>query len=91
MKLIVYAGVFAFLMATTAVELMTIGMQLPRNILVTIIMSTAGLKAVVIAMFFQHLKDEPKALSILVIIPIIAAAALIGISILSIQPFVPSG
>ena len=44
----------------------------------------AGLKAVLIAVFFQHLKDEPKSLSTLLLLPLLGAVAFLVISMVSV-------
>ncbi len=85
MKLATYIAVFAVLVGSTAVELFMIGLPLPRNLVTTLIMGLAGMKALLIALFFQHLKDEPRVLSVLVLLPLVAAAALITISMASVQ------
>ena len=82
-----YSIVFAILIGSTAGELFLIGQPIRQDIMVATIIGLAGVKAVLIAMFFQHLKDEPRPLSTLVLLPLIGAIVLITISMVSIQAF----
>jgi len=84
MSLRVYLIVFAILLGSTAFELAILGLPIARNLYVASLMGSAGVKAVLIAMFFQHLKYEPRPLSVVVLIPLLAAIILMGISVLSI-------
>jgi caa(3)-type oxidase subunit IV len=53
-------------------------------VLITSIIGLAGVKAVLVALFFQHLKDEPKAISSIVLFGFTAVILLITLSLLSI-------
>lgn len=84
MSILIYSSIFAVLIGSTAFELAIIGFPLPTRILTTLIMGLAGLKAVLIALFFQHLRHEPKALSLLLLMALGGAIVLITISLLQI-------
>lgn len=84
MSLLVYYIVFAVLVGSTAGELAIIGLPLPAATLVTTIIGLAGVKALLIAAYFQHLRYEPRALSSLLMLGLGAAVVMIGISLLSI-------
>ena len=85
MKLSTYILVFIVLVVTTALELWIAGRpSVNRSFLISSIVILTGIKAILIALFFQHLKDEPKSLSVLLIIGLIGALALTVISLLSI-------
>ena len=85
MKLSTYILVFIVLVVTTALELVIAGRpSVTRSFLISSIVILTGIKAILIALFFQHLKDEPKSLSVLLIMGLIGALALTVISLLSI-------
>ena len=84
MKLSTYILVFIVLVVTTALELVIAGRpSVTRSFLISSIVILTGIKAILIALFFQHLKDEPKSLSVLLIMGLIGALALTLISLLS--------
>ncbi len=85
MSLRLYVSVFGVLIVATIAELGIITLSLPSNIITTSLIGSAGLKAVLIALFFQHLKDEPKVLSSLLILGLIAAMILTTISFLQVH------
>ena len=76
--------IFAILIGSTILELILIGQPLPQQLLIASIMGSAGVKAVLVALFFQHLKDEPKAISSIVLFGFTAVIMLITLSLLSI-------
>ncbi len=84
MKIGVYLIVFGILMGTTIAELLLVGINISRTWLIISIIGLAGVKAVLIAVFFQHLKDEPKALSTLILLPLLGATAFLVISMTSV-------
>jgi heme/copper-type cytochrome/quinol oxidase subunit 4 len=82
-----YALVFSLLVIITAVELVITNLQLfTRTALVTTLIGLAGVKAVFVAMFFQHLKDEPRSLSSLLLGGLVIATMLLVISFLQLHP-----
>ena len=80
MKMGVYLIVFVVLIVSTIAELLLVGQNISRFWLIMSIIVLAGLKAVLIAVFFQHLKDEPKSLSTLLLLPLLGAVAFLVIS-----------
>ncbi len=87
MSIKVYVAVFGVLIGVTAAELVLIGYQgLSRNLMTTTLIGLAGFKAVLVAAFFQHLKDEPRPLSTVLIAGLVIALALMSISFLQLHP-----
>jgi len=84
MKIGVYLIVFGILMGTTIAELLLVGVNISRTWLIISIIGLAGVKAVLIAVFFQHLRDEPKSLSTLLLLPLLGAVAFLVISMVSV-------
>jgi cytochrome c oxidase subunit 4 len=84
MGVITYSVIFAILMGSTVLELMLIAQPMPQSLLITSILGLAGVKAVLVALFFQHLKDEPKGISSLILFGFVAVILLITLSLLSI-------
>lgn len=74
------------LIAITAGELGLITLNLWTGITITSLIGLAGVKALLIAMFFQDLKDEPRALSSVLLLGLIIAMVLIVISFLQFHP-----
>ena len=87
MSVKVYSTVFAILIGSTAFELLILGQPMARSVLVTFIMGLAGVKALFVALFFQHLKDEPRSVSSLVLLGLVSAMILMTLSLLSISAF----
>tara|TARA_B100001013_G_C24611255_1_gene443321 strand:- start:141 stop:398 length:258 start_codon:yes stop_codon:yes gene_type:complete len=85
MKIGVYLIVFGILMGTTIAELLLVGVNISRTWLIISIIGLAGVKAVLIAVFFQHLRDEPKSLSTLLLLPLLGAVAFLVISMVSVM------
>ena len=84
MKMGVYLIVFVVLIVSTIAELLLVGQNISRFWLIMSIIVLAGLKAVLIAVFFQHLKDEPKSLSTLLLLQLLGAVAFLVISMVSV-------
>ena len=84
MKMGVYLIVFVVLIVSTIAELLLVGQNISRFWLIMSIIVLAGLKAVLIAVFFQHLKDEPKSLSTLLLLPLLGAVAFLFLSMVSV-------
>ena len=85
MKIGVYLIVFGILVGTTIAELLLVGVNISRTWLIISIIGLAGVKAVLIAVFFQHLRDEPKSLSTLLLLPLLGAVAFLVISMVSVM------
>ena len=87
MRVIGYFAVFAVLVGVTAGELVLIGYQgLSRTLTTTTLIGLAGFKAVLVAAFFQQLKDEPRPLSTVLLVGLVIAMTLISISFLQLHP-----
>jgi len=89
----IYLVIFAILVGSTAGEVSLINHQiesllrlspLSPVVVSTIILALAGMKAALVALFFQHLKAEPRALSSIVLLALLAIVPLLTISFLQI-------
>jgi len=87
MSVKVYFAVFGILVVVTAAELGLIGVQgISRTLTTTTLIGLAGFKALLVAAFFQHLKDEPRPLSTVLLAGLVIAMALMSISFLQLHP-----
>ena len=75
-----YLLVFAALIGETDVEVNLRSVFHAENVFVTVLLGIAGTKAILIAMYYQHLRYEPKSLSTWVIIGLVIASLLMGLS-----------
>ena len=75
-----YLIIFAVLIGETDVEVNLSSVIPIYNEFVSVLLAIAGTKAILIAMFYQHLKYEPKSLSTWVIIGLVIASLLMGLS-----------
>ncbi len=75
-----YLLVFAVLIGETDVEVNLSSIILVSSIYVSVLLAIAAVKAILIAMFYQHLKYEPRALSSWVIMGLVIASLLMGLS-----------
>ena len=80
----IYFVIFAILVGSTAGEVTLIRSSLAPVVISTIILALAGMKAALVALFFQHLKAEPKGLSSIVLLALLAIVPLLTISFLQI-------
>jgi hypothetical protein len=82
-----YLLVFAILVGGTDIEfnLATLQATIPYGYYVSILLGLAGLKAMLIAMFYQHLKYEPRSLSSWVIIGLVIASLLMSLSFIQLH------
>jgi len=80
----IYLVIFAILVGSTAGEVTLIRSSLAPVVISTVILALAGMKAALVALFFQHLKAEPKALSSIVLLALLAIVPLLTISFLQI-------
>jgi cytochrome c oxidase subunit IV len=67
-----YVGIWAILVTATILEVVTRTLPAASSLLVTIIILIAAGKAILIALYFQHLRYEAKELAILPIAGIVA-------------------
>lgn len=74
-----YLIIFAALIAETDVEV-NLSQVLSGTTYVSVLLGIAATKAILIAMFYQHLKYEPRSLSTWVILGIVIASILMSLS-----------
>ncbi len=83
-----YLLVFAILVGSTDIEVNIVTLQgallfgtiaLSYGAIVSILLSLAGMKALLIALFYQHLKYEPRSLSSWVLIGLVMASMLMSL------------
>jgi cytochrome c oxidase subunit IV len=84
-----YLIIFAILIGETDIEVNLISL-VQQNIIAfstyaSILLGLAATKAIMIAMFYQHLKYEPKSLSAWVILGIVIASILMSFSFLQLS------
>ncbi|MDH3298192.1 MAG: cytochrome C oxidase subunit IV family protein [Gemmatimonadota bacterium] len=72
-----YMLVFGGLAALTAIEVAVAFMGFERRVTVMILIGLAVWKALLVAMYFMHLKWETRALKILAAVPFLPAAIMI--------------
>jgi len=65
--------------------LATLQATIPYGYYVSILLGLAGVKAILIAMFYQHLKYEPRSLSSWVIIGLVIASLLMSLSFIQLH------
>ena len=75
-----YLLIFAALIAETDIEVNLSSVIVSYNAYVSVLLGIAATKAILIAMFYQHLKYEPKSLSSWVIVGLVIASLLMGLS-----------
>lgn len=75
-----YLIVFALLIGETDIEVNLSSVITQYNVYVSVLLGIAGTKAILIAMFYQHLKYEPKSLSSWVILGLVIASILMSLS-----------
>ncbi len=83
-RIATYVAVFAALVAMTVLELLIFGQPLPRILVDLSIIGLAGGKALLIALFFQHLAYEPRSLSYLAVLGVGGVVAFFILSVFSI-------
>jgi len=75
-----YLLIFAALIAETDIEVNLSSIIVSYNAYVSVLLGIAATKSILIAMFYQHLKYEPKSLSSWVIVGLVIASLLMGLS-----------
>ena len=75
-----YLLIFAALIGETDIEVNLSSIISAYNEYVAVLLGIAGTKAILIAMYYQHLRYEPKSLSVWVIIGLTTASLLMGLS-----------
>ena len=72
-----YMGVFLLLTVLTAVEIGVIYLPIPKLIIGTLLIVLALSKAVLVALYFMHLKFEKRTLGIIALTPLVLCTLLI--------------
>ncbi len=72
-----YMGVWAGLAALTVVEVGVVYLGLGRHIVILTLLALAIWKALLVALYFMHLRFEPKLVSIVAASPLLPAAILV--------------
>ena len=80
-----YLIIFAILIGETDIEVNLYSLSLGFSTYASILLGLAATKAIMIAMFYQHLKYEPKSLSAWVILGIVIASILMSFSFLQLS------
>ena len=76
-----YMGIFWILLSVTVVEVGYSTLKVPRPILILGLVSLAGFKALLVALYFVHLKFERKSLGVIVASTLILGAILVSVGI----------
>ncbi|PYQ67008.1 MAG: hypothetical protein DMF54_05925 [Acidobacteria bacterium] len=76
-----YMGIFWILLSVTVVEVGYSTLKVPRPILILGLVSLAGFKALLVALYFMHLKFERKSLGVIVASTLILGAILVSVGI----------
>lgn len=72
-----YIGIFLFLAALTAIELGIAFLPWPKMVLIVLLIFLAIWKAVLVALYYMHLRFEPTRLRLLAIAPLPLAVILV--------------
>lgn len=78
-KPITYVGVFVVLAVVTAVEVFISGAGLDRTAMVVILLALATSKALLVVLFFMHLKYDTKWYSYAMVFPVFMALVLTAV------------
>lgn len=76
-----YMGIFWILLTVTVMEVAYSFLKIPRPILILGLVSLAGFKALLVALYFMHLKFERKSLGVIVASTLILGAILVSVGI----------
>jgi cytochrome c oxidase subunit 4 len=76
-----YIGIFLILLTVTVIEVGYSFLKIPRPILIFGLVSLAGFKALLVALYFMHLKFERKSLGVIVASTLILGAILVSVGI----------
>lgn len=72
-----YIGIFLFLAGLTAIELVVAFLPWPKMVLIALLILLAVWKAVLVALYYMHLRYEPTRLRLLAIAPLPLAVILV--------------
>jgi cytochrome c oxidase subunit 4 len=64
-----YMAIFWWLLALTIAELAVAYMPIPKGVMIAGLVSLAGAKATLVAMYFMHLKFEKRTLGLIALTP----------------------
>jgi len=76
-----YMGIFLILLTVTVIEVGYSFLKIPRPILIFGLVSLAAFKALLVALYFMHLKFEKKSLGVIVASTLILGAILVSVGI----------
>ena len=72
-----YMLVFGGLAALTAIEVTAAFMGFPRSVTIILLIGLAVWKALLVALYFMHLKWEPRALKVVAAAPLLPAVIMV--------------
>ena len=81
-----YMGIFWVLLVLTVVEVGLTLIGLPKMLLGSLLVILAVWKAALVAMYFMHLKFEPKTLAMIAIVPFVLCLFMILMLLPDIRP-----
>jgi caa(3)-type oxidase subunit IV len=76
-----YMGIFWILLTVTVLEVGYSFLKIPRPLLIGGLVALAGFKALLVALYFMHLKFERKSLGLIVGSTLILGAILVSVGI----------
>jgi caa(3)-type oxidase subunit IV len=76
-----YMGIFWILLTVTVLEVGYSFLKIPRPLLIGGLVTLAGFKALLVALYFMHLKFERKSLGLIVGSTLILGAILVSVGI----------
>jgi caa(3)-type oxidase subunit IV len=76
-----YMAIFWILLTVTVLEVGYSFLPVPRSVLIIGLVTLAGFKALLVALYFMHLKFERKSLGIIVASTLILGAILVSVGI----------
>lgn len=87
MAIAIYVVIYAILVFATVAEVAVFNFSLGSSATILSIVGLAGVKAGLIAYFYQHLRDEPRSVSALVMVGVLTVVLFMVLSLLSIRIF----
>jgi cytochrome c oxidase subunit 4 len=76
-----YMGIFWILLTVTVLEVGYSFLKIPRPVLILGLVALAAFKAILVALYFMHLKFERKSLGVIVASTLILGAILVSVGI----------
>ena len=74
-----YMAIFWWLLVVTVAEVGITFLSIPQALMITVLLVMAFGKAVLVALYFMHLKYDNKVLMVIAAVPVILAAIAVGI------------